>query len=228
MDASAATRLECSGCGRKFSDPYDCSERAVRDLPWSEFRTSIHIEVYRVKCPECGVRVEKVSLVLSKAPFSKRFEDAVGQACESASAGGSVWQRARCRRSICAISSDGLQRGTAGAAPDARGRDLPGEERQIPDRSEQSGNGRAVVVWQRREEREAGRVLPNAVEKRPKETRPGMLRGCVGTIPAQSQGWVPGCRIVYDKFRTIQQLPTTRSKRSGAQSSSGRGRRCAI
>jgi transposase len=79
-------KLECSGCGRKFADAYDNNERAVRDLPWSEFRTTVHIEVYRVKCPDCGVKVEKVPLLPSKAPFSKRFEDAVGQACESASA----------------------------------------------------------------------------------------------------------------------------------------------
>jgi hypothetical protein len=58
----------------------------VRDLPWSEFKTAVHIEVYRVKCPDCGVKVEKVPLLPSKAPFSKRFEDAVGQACESAAA----------------------------------------------------------------------------------------------------------------------------------------------
>src|ERR1041384_2228680 len=70
----------------KLTDAYDCRERTVRDLPWSEFKTAVHIEVYRVKCPACGVRVEKVPLLPSKAPFSKRFEDAVGQACESASA----------------------------------------------------------------------------------------------------------------------------------------------
>ena len=58
----------------------------MRDLPWSEFRTTVHIEVYRVKCPVCGVKIEKVPLLPSKAPFSKRFEDAVGLACESASA----------------------------------------------------------------------------------------------------------------------------------------------
>jgi transposase len=79
-------KLECSGCGRKFSDAYDFGERTVRDLPWSEFRTAVHIEVYRVKCPDCGVKVERVPLLPSKAPFSKRFEDAVGEACESASA----------------------------------------------------------------------------------------------------------------------------------------------
>jgi len=79
-------KLECSGCGRKFLAAYDSRERAVRDLPCSEFRTTVHIQVYRIKCPACGVKVEKVPLLPSKAPFRKRFEDAVGPACESASA----------------------------------------------------------------------------------------------------------------------------------------------
>ena len=79
-------KIECSGCGRKFRDFYDLSERAVRDLPWGEFQTTVYIEIYRVKCPECGVKREKVLQLPSKAPFSKRFEEAVGEACESASA----------------------------------------------------------------------------------------------------------------------------------------------
>ena len=77
-------KIECGGCGRKFTAVYDVSERAVRDLPWSEFRVTVFIEVYRVKCPDCGVKREKVPLLPSKAPFSKRFEEAVGLACESA------------------------------------------------------------------------------------------------------------------------------------------------
>jgi transposase len=47
--------IECSGCGRKFREIYDASERAVRDLQWGEFQTTVFIEVYRVKCPDCGV-----------------------------------------------------------------------------------------------------------------------------------------------------------------------------
>ena len=58
----------------------------MRDLPCMEFRTTVFIEVYRVRCPECGVKAERVPQLPSKAPFSKRFEDAVGQACESAAA----------------------------------------------------------------------------------------------------------------------------------------------
>ena len=79
-------RIECGGCGRKFADLYDMSERAVRDLPWSGFVATVFVEVYRVKCPDCGVKREKVPLLPSKAPFSQRFEDAVGLACEMASA----------------------------------------------------------------------------------------------------------------------------------------------
>jgi len=39
-----------------------------------------------MKYSACGVKVEKVALLPSEAPFSQRFEDAVGQACESAAA----------------------------------------------------------------------------------------------------------------------------------------------
>src|ERR1700721_3556697 len=81
-------KLICSGCGRKLSDAYDSYERGVRDLPCFEYRTTVVIELYRVRCPDCGLKIEKVDQLPSKAPFSKRFEEAVGQACESASARG--------------------------------------------------------------------------------------------------------------------------------------------
>jgi transposase len=74
----------CSGCGRKLSEAYDTYEREVRDLPWSEFLTTVVIELYRVRCPDCGVKTEKVPQLPSKVPFSERFEEAVGLACESA------------------------------------------------------------------------------------------------------------------------------------------------
>ena len=79
-------KLVCSGCGRKLETAYDAKERDVRDLPCMEFRTTVIVEVYRVWCPDCGLKVEKVPQLPSKAPFSKRFEDAVGVACESAAA----------------------------------------------------------------------------------------------------------------------------------------------
>ena len=79
-------RAKCSGCGRRITDPSDITEREVRDLPCFQYRTTVVIELYRVRCPECGLKIEKVDQLPSKARFSKRFEEAVGEACESASA----------------------------------------------------------------------------------------------------------------------------------------------
>jgi transposase len=77
-------RFVCSGCGMRVHDIHEAYEREVRDLPCFEYRTTVVIELYRLRCPTCGPRAEKVSQLPSRAPFSKRFEDAVGLACESA------------------------------------------------------------------------------------------------------------------------------------------------
>src|SRR5271157_1440366 len=42
------------------------------------------LPLLRSRCPDCGIKTEKVPQLPSKAPFSKRFEEAVGLACESA------------------------------------------------------------------------------------------------------------------------------------------------
>jgi len=79
-------KIVCSGCGRRCDGLHEVVQREVRDLPCFEFRATVVVELYRVRCPGCGPRIEQVQQLPSKAPFSKRFEDAVGQACESASA----------------------------------------------------------------------------------------------------------------------------------------------
>ncbi len=79
-------KLVCSGCGRRVYQFVEVYEREVRDLPCFEFRTTVVIELHRIRCPDCGVKVERVDQLPSKAPFSKRFEELVGQACESAPA----------------------------------------------------------------------------------------------------------------------------------------------
>ena len=70
--------LVCSGCGKPTAEVVASYEREVRDLPCFEYLTTVVVELYRVRCPDCGVKTEKVPLLPSKAPFSKRFEDAVG------------------------------------------------------------------------------------------------------------------------------------------------------
>lgn len=77
-------KLVCSGCGRKFDEAAAIYPREVRDLPCFQYRTTVVIDLYRVRCPDCGLKAEKVEQLPSKAPFSKRFEEEVGKACESA------------------------------------------------------------------------------------------------------------------------------------------------
>jgi transposase len=83
---SGNRKVVCSGCGRRVSEICEVYEREVRDLACFEYQTTVVLELYRVRCPQCGVKAEKVEQLPSKAPFSKRFEEAVGQACESAAA----------------------------------------------------------------------------------------------------------------------------------------------
>lgn len=78
--------LICSGCQGRAKETAEIREREVRDLPWRKYQTFVIVEYYRVRCPDCGVKVEVVAQLPSKAPFSKDFEDAVGLACESAAA----------------------------------------------------------------------------------------------------------------------------------------------
>ena len=78
--------LICSGCGGRAHKIEEVREREVRDLPWRKYQAIVHVEYYRVRCPKCGLKVEAVAQLPSKAPFSKDFEDAVGLACEGAAA----------------------------------------------------------------------------------------------------------------------------------------------
>ena len=202
-------KLECSGCGRQFSDAYDSNERAVRDLPWSEFKTTVHIEVYRVKCPDCGVKVEKVPLLPSKAPFSKRFEDAVGQACESASARQVARRFVLPESTVRAIDLRYLERwATARRKPALR--QMGVDEIQLGKKQKF-----LTVVCNL----EMGEPLWFGRERK-KETldeffqRELNARQCRGIEAAcmdmwepyrlSIEQWAPNCRIVYDQFHIMQ------------------------
>jgi transposase len=76
--------LVCSGCGGRARKIEEVRERMVRDLPWRKYQAIVVVEFYRVRCPQCGLKVEQVPQLPGKAPFSKDFEDEVGLACESA------------------------------------------------------------------------------------------------------------------------------------------------
>ena len=202
-------KIECSGCGRKFREFYDVSERAVRDLPWSAFQTTVYIEIYRVKCPKCGVKRERVLQLPSKAPFSKRFEEAVGEACESASAR-QVGRRFNLPAStVRAIDLRYLERWVARRRKPAL-RQVGIDELYLGKKQ------KFVTVVSNLESQEPLWFG----EERKKETldeffRTQLSRKQRGRIEAACldmwepyrlslEDWVPGCRLVYDKFHILQ------------------------
>lgn len=78
--------LRCPSCGRRVQVIHEVIERTVRDLPCFEYTTTVIVELYRLRCPDCGLKTEQMPQLPSKAPYTQRFEDSVGRACESAAA----------------------------------------------------------------------------------------------------------------------------------------------
>ena len=201
--------LICSGCGRKIAEPADATEREVRDLPCFEYLTTVVIELYRVRCPDCGLKIEKVDQLPSKAPFSKRFEDAVGEACESASARRVAKRFGLAESTVRAIDLRYLERWTAA-------RRKPALKQMGVDEIYLGKKTKFVTVVSNLE---TGEPLWFGKERK-KETLDEFFRSQLS--PRQCQRidaacvdmwepfttsiheWAPNCAIVYDKFHIMQ------------------------
>jgi transposase len=196
-------KLICSGCGRKFSDAHDCREREVRDLPWGEFRTTVVIEVYRVCCPNCGVKIEKVPQLPSKAPFSQRFEEAVGAACESASVRQVARQFRLAASTVRTIDLRYLERwnATRRKAPlEEMGVDEIYFGKQMKFITVVSNLETGEPLWFGQDRKQE--TLDEFFRTQLKATqRERITAACVDN---SMERWAPECRIVYDKFHVLQ------------------------
>ena len=202
-------KMECSGCGRRVTKIYDVGERVVRDLPWCEFGTTVYVEVLRLKCPDCGVKREKVLMLPSKAPFSKRFEDAVGVACESAAARRVARQFGLAESTIRAIDLRYLERWAAG-------RRVPALREMGVDEIHMGKKQKFLTVacnletteplWFGRERKKETLDEFFKTELSAKQRR-GIEAACVDMwepYRLSIEQWAPNCRIVYDKFHVMQ------------------------
>ena len=70
---SGHRKLVCAGCGCRVSDIHEVYEREVRDLPCFAYRTTVVVELYRLRCPDCGVKAEKIEQLPSKANASRSW-----------------------------------------------------------------------------------------------------------------------------------------------------------
>lgn len=207
-------KLECSGCGRKFQDAYDSNERSVRDLPWSSFRTTVHIEVYRVKCPDCGVKIEKVPLLPSKAPFSERFEDAVALACESASARQVARRFELAESTVRVIDLRCLERWDAKRRRPAL-RQMGVDEIHIGKKQKfltvvcNLETGEPLWFGRERKKETLDAFFRDELSAR---QRRGIGAVCVDMwepFRLSMEEWIPNCQIVYDKFHVMQHANAT-------------------
>ena len=207
----AGLKLICSGCGQHVpaSRIQETCEREVRDLPCFEYMTTVVVETYRVKCPRCGFRAEKVAQLPSKAPYSKRFEEAVGQACESAAARQVARHMGMAASTVRAIDLRYLERW------DASRRKPPLRQMGV-DEIYRGKKGKFLTVvcnletaeplWFGRERKKEtlddffGSQLRSGQRKR-------IEAACVDMwepFRLSIEEWAPDCKIVYDKFHIIQ------------------------
>jgi len=202
-------KLVCSGCGRKLEKAHEVGEREVRDLPCMEFRTTVVIEVYRGCCPDCGIKAEKVPQLPSKAPFSKRFEDAVGEACESAAARQVARRFGMPASTVRAIDLRYLERWAAA-------RRKPALIQMGVDEIHLGKKQKFITVVSNLE---SGEPVGFGLERK-KETldeffqtelstsqRMRISAACVDMwepFRRSIEQWAPRCRIVYDKFHIMQ------------------------
>jgi transposase len=202
-------KLVCSGCGRKLSEVYDTYEREVRDLPCFEFRTTVVIELYRVRCPDCGVKTEKVPQLPSKAPFSKRFEEAVGQACESAPVRRVARQFGLSPSTVRAIDLRYLKRWAASRRkPALRQMGIDevylGKKQKFLTVVSNLETGEPLCFGRERKKE----TLDEFFEQHLSGFQRSVIRAaCVDMWEPFRQSleqWVPNCQIIYDKFHILQ------------------------
>ena len=202
-------KLTCAHCGRRVHDIRAVYERKVRDLPCFEFQTAVLVECYRIRCPDCGVKAERNPQLPSKAPYSKRFEDAVGEACEGAAAR-QVARRMRLAEStVRAIDRRYLERW------EARRRQPPLRHMGVDEIYKGKREKFLTVVCNL----ETGEPLWFGRERK-RETldeffhsqlrsrqRKRIEAACVDMwepFRLSIEHWAPQCQIVYDKFHIMQ------------------------
>jgi transposase len=202
-------KLVCSGCGRKLSKVYDTYEREVRDLPWSEFRTTVVVELYRVQCPDCGVKTEKVPQLPSKAPFSKRFEEAVGLACESAAVRRVAKQFGLSPSTVRAIDIRYLKRWAASRRkPALRQMGIDeiylGKKQKFLTVVSNLQTGEPLWFGRERKKETLDEFLGQQLSAFQRKV---VQAACVDMWEPFRQSleqWLPQCQIIYDKFHILQ------------------------
>jgi transposase len=202
-------KLVCSRCGKRVHEVVETYEREVRDLPWSQYRATVVMELYRVRCPDCGIKAEKVEQLPSKAPFSKRFEEAVGLACESAAVRRVARQFGLAASTVRGMDLRYLKRWAAARRKPAL-RQMGVDEIHLGKKQKfltvVSNLESGEPLWFGRDRRKE--TLDECFQQQLSAFQRSAIRAaCVDMWEPYRQSieqWVPHCQIVYDKFHIMQ------------------------
>lgn len=74
----------CSGCGVTCTKYHDWEERWIRDLPLLDAQTHLCVQRFRVACPTCGPRVERLRWLELHARETTRLAESVARVCRDA------------------------------------------------------------------------------------------------------------------------------------------------
>ena len=204
-----AGKWVCSGCGRSVREIAEVYEREVRDLPCFEYRTTVVVELYRVRCPDCGVKAEKVAQLPSKAPFSKRFEDAVGESCENAAARRVAQQFGLAASTVRSIDLRYLERwATERRTPALRQMGVDeihlGKQQKFLTVASNLDTGEPLWFGRERKKETLDGFFQQELSAR---QRQAIEAACVDMWEPYRQSiqqGAPRCSIVYDKFHIMQ------------------------
>jgi transposase len=199
----------CSGCGRTVVEIAEINEREVRDLSCFEYRTTIVVELYRLRCLDCGIKAENVEQLPSKAPFSKRFEDAVGEACESAAARRVAKQFDVAATTVRSIDLRYLERwADQRRKPALRQLGVDeihlGRKQKFLTVASNLESGEPLWFGRERKKETLDEFFDTELSAR---QRAGIEAACVDMwepFRLSIERWAPRCRIVYDKFHIMQ------------------------
>lgn len=202
-------KLVCSGCGRRVSEIHEVYEREVRDLPCFDYKTTVVVELYRVRCPGCGVKTERIEQLPSKAPFSKRFEDAVGQACEGAAARMVARQMGLAGSTVRSIDLRYLERWDRSRRKPAL-RQMGVDEIHLGRKQKfltvvcNLETGEPLWFGRNRKEETLDEFFENKLSA---FQRSRIVAACVDMWEPFTKSilkWAPECKIVFDKFHVMQ------------------------
>src|ERR1019366_8592650 len=154
-------------------------------------------------------RIEKVPLLPSKAPFSKRFEDAVGQACESAAARQVARRMGLAESTVRAIDLRYLERW------DARRRQPPLRQMGVDEIYRGKKDKFLTVVcnlesseplWfgKERKKETLDEYFHTQLVSRQRKRIAAVCVDMWEPFRLSIEQWAPRCKIVYDKFHIMQ------------------------